>query len=107
MLLHLPDGYKAQQVRDALSAKIQTLPQQLRASLTWDHGAEMRDWKTRVDADIEFYFCDPHAPWQRATNENTNGLLRQYSPKAATSPCTAPVTSTSSPTSSTTIPANA
>ena len=82
MLLHLPDGYKAEQVRDALAAKIQTLPEQLRASLTWDQGTEMRDWKTvSVDADIEIYFCDPHAPWQRATNENTNGLLRQYFPK--------------------------
>ena len=82
MLMHLPDGYKAEQVRDALAAKIQTLPAQLRASLTWDQGPEMRDWQTvSVDADIDIYFCDPHAPWQRATNENTNGLLRQYFPK--------------------------
>jgi IS30 family transposase len=82
MLLHLPDGYKPEQVRDALAAKIQTLPEQLRASLTWDQGPEMRDWKSvSVAADIEIYFCDPHAPWQRATNENTNGLLRQYFPK--------------------------
>jgi len=82
MLMHLPDGYKAEQVRDALAAKIQTLPAHLRASLTWDQGPEMRDWKTvSVDADIDIYFCDPHAPWQRATNENTNGLLRQYFPK--------------------------
>jgi IS30 family transposase len=82
MLMHLPDGYKAEQVRDALSAKIQTLPAHLRASLTSDQGPEMRDWKTvSVDADIDIYFCDPHAPWQRATNENTNGLLRQYFPK--------------------------
>jgi transposase, IS30 family len=82
MLVHLPDGYKAEQVRDALAAKIQTLPEILRASLTWDHGPEMRDWKeASVAADIDIYFCDPHAPWQRATNENTNGLLRQYFPK--------------------------
>ena len=82
MLMHLPDGYKSEQVRDALAAKIQTLPSQLRASLTWDQGPEMRDWKSvSVDADIDIYFCDPHAPWQRATNENTNGLLRQYFPK--------------------------
>jgi IS30 family transposase len=82
MLLHLPDGYKAEHVRDALAAKIQTLPQLLRASLTWDQGPEMHDWKqVSVDADIEIYFCDPHAPWQRATSENTNGLLRQYFPK--------------------------
>lgn len=108
MLLHLPDGYKAEQVRDALAAKIQTLPEQLRASLTWDQGSEMRDWKSvSVDADIEIYFCDPHAPWQRATNENINGLLRQYFPKAATSRSTPRPTSTPSPTSSTTGPASA
>ena len=82
MLVHLPDGYKAEQVRDALAAKIQTLPEILRASLTWDQGVEMRDWKqVSVAADIDIYFCDPHSPWQRATNENTNGLLRQYFPK--------------------------
>jgi transposase, IS30 family len=82
MLLHLPDGYKPEQVRDALAAKIQTLPEILRASLTWDQGPEMRDWKeVSVDAEIDIFFCDPHAPWQRGTNENTNGLLRQYFPK--------------------------
>jgi len=84
MLVHLPDGYKPEQVRDALAAKIQTLPELLRASLTWDQGPEMRDWKqVSVAADIDIYFCDPHAPWQRATNENTNGLLRQYFPKGS------------------------
>ena len=82
MLIHLPDGYKAEQVAEALAAKIQTLPDQLRASLTWDQGPEMLAWEqVRIDADIDIYFCDPHAPWQRATNENTNGLLRQYFPK--------------------------
>jgi IS30 family transposase len=82
MLLHLPDGYKPEQVRDALAAKIKTLPESLRLSLTWDQGPEMRDWKhVSVDADIDIYFCDPHSPWQRGTNENTNGLLRQYFPK--------------------------
>jgi len=82
MLLHLPDGYKPEQVRDVLAAKIQTLPESLRLSLTWDQGPEMRDWKqVSVDAGIEIYFCDPHAPWQRGTNENFNGLLRQYFPK--------------------------
>jgi transposase, IS30 family len=82
MLLHLPDGYAPEQVRDALAAKIKTLPAALRRSLTWDQGPEMRDWQTvSVDADIEIYFCDPRKPWQRATNENTNGLLRQYFPK--------------------------
>jgi len=82
MLLHLPDGYQPEQVRDALAAKIKTLPAALRRSLTWDQGPEMRDWKdVRLAADIDIYFCDPHSPWQRATNENTNGLLRQYFPK--------------------------
>lgn len=84
MLAHLPHGYTPGLVRDALAAKIQTLPEALRASLTWDQGAEMRDWKqVRMAADIDIYFCDPHAPWQRPTNENTNGLLRQYFPKGS------------------------
>jgi IS30 family transposase len=83
MLLHLPEGYRPEQVRDALAAKIQTLPETLRGSLTWDQGPEMRDWhQVAVAADIDIFFCDPHAPWQRGTNENTNGLLRQYFPKA-------------------------
>jgi len=82
MLLHLPDGYKPEQVRDVLAAKIKTLPDSLRLSLTWDQGPEMRDWKhVSIDAGIDIYFCDPHSPWQRGTNENTNGLLRQYFPK--------------------------
>ena len=82
MLVHLPVGYKPEQVAPALAAKIQTLPTALRGSLTWDQGVEMRDWKqVAVAADIEIYFCDPHSPWQRGTNENTNGLLRQYFPK--------------------------
>jgi len=82
MLLHLPDGYKPEQVRDALAAKIKTLPESLRLSLTWDQGPEMNEWEhVSVDADIDIYFCDPHSPWQRGTNENTNGLLRQYFPK--------------------------
>nr|WP_166787824.1 IS30 family transposase [Cryobacterium luteum] len=82
MLLHLPDGYKPDQVAPALASKIQTLPAMLRRSLTWDQGPEMRNWKTvAIDVDIEIYFCDPHAPWQRGSNEKTNGLLRQYFPK--------------------------
>jgi len=82
MLVHLPDGYKAEQVRDALTQKIQTIPDILRASLTWDQGIEMHEWQqVSVAADIDIYFCDPHSPWQRATCENTNGLLRQYFPK--------------------------
>ena len=83
MLLHLPDGYTPELVRDALAAKIKTLPEVLRASLTWDQGPEMGKWKqVSVDADIDIFFCDPHAPWQRATNETTDGLLRQSFPKS-------------------------
>jgi IS30 family transposase len=81
MLVPLPDGYKPEHVAPALARKVQTLPEALRRSLTWDQGAEMRDWKQlRVDAGIDVYFCDPHSPWQRGSNENTNGLLRQYFP---------------------------
>lgn len=88
MLVHLPAGYKPEQVRDALTAKLQTLPHTLRASLTWDQGTEMRDWKLITAATgIDIYFCDPHAPWQRGTNENTNGLLRQYFPKGSDLSC--------------------
>jgi IS30 family transposase len=82
MLLPLPDGYKPEHVAPALARKVQTLPDALRRSLTWDQGPEMRDWKqVHVDAGIDIFFCDPHAPWQRGSNENTNGLLRQYFPK--------------------------
>jgi IS30 family transposase len=82
MLLHLPNGYKPEQFAPVLAAKIKTLPKLLRGSLTWDQGVEMRDWKqVTVAADIAIFFCDPHSPWQRGTNENTNGLLRQYFPK--------------------------
>ena len=81
-LVGLPDGYKPEHVAPALARKVQTLPEALRRSLTWDQGPEMRDWKqVHIDADIDVFFCDPHAPWQRGTNENTNGLLRQYFPK--------------------------
>jgi IS30 family transposase len=67
---------------DGLITNITTLPQQLRRSLTWDQGAEMAQHvQLRVEAGLAVYFCDPHSPWQRGTNENTNGLLRQYFPK--------------------------
>jgi IS30 family transposase len=98
MLLHLPRmdghggprakngpalaGHGAEAVRDAIASSITTLPEQLRKSLTWDQGAEMAQHpRLRIDTGIEIYFCDPHSPWQRGTNENTNGLLRQYFPK--------------------------
>ena len=77
MLLHLPDGYKPEQVRDALAAKIKTLPDSLRLSLTWDQGPEMRDWKhVSIDAGIDIYFCDPHSPWQRGTSNTHSVLIR-------------------------------
>jgi IS30 family transposase len=72
----------AEAVRDAIAAAITTLPEQLRRSLTWDQGAEMASHaQLRIDTGLEVYFCDPHSPWQRGTNENTNGLLRQYFPR--------------------------
>jgi len=98
MLLHLPPmdgrddpwvrngpaltGHGAEAVRDAIADAIRALPEQLRRSLTWDQGAEMAQHaRLRIDTGLEVYFCDPQSPWQRATNENTNGLLRQYFPK--------------------------
>ena len=82
MLLHLPNGHDAEQVRDALIATITTLPEHLRGSLTWDQGSEMaRHKQFAMAADMAVYFCDPASPWQRGTNENTNGQLRQYFPK--------------------------
>ena len=99
MLLHLPRmdghgsgprekngpalaGHGAEAVRDAIAREITTLPEQLRRSLTWDQGAEMAQHaRLKFDTGLNVYFCDPHSPWQRGTNENTNGLLRQYFPK--------------------------
>jgi transposase, IS30 family len=83
MLLHLADGFSAEAVRDAITDKITTLPGSLRRSLTWDQGLEMRRHaEITIAADLPVYFCDPHSPWQRGSNENTNGLLRQYLPKS-------------------------
>jgi IS30 family transposase len=98
MLLHLPapeahneagmgssparTGAGAAAVRDAIAETITTLPEQLRRSLTWDQGIEMAQHaQLRVETGLQIYFCDPRSPWQRGTNENTNGLLRQYFPK--------------------------
>ena len=82
MLLHLPADHGAAAVRDAIITQISTLPAALRRSLTWDQGIELaRHTEITLAADLPVYFCDPHSPWQRGTNENTNGLLRQYFPK--------------------------
>jgi len=99
MLLHLPPlpahrqqprdkhgpalaGHGAEAVRDAITRTMVSFPEQLRRSLTWDQGAEMSQHaKLRIDTGLRVYFCDPQSPWQRGTNENTNGLLRQYFPK--------------------------
>jgi IS30 family transposase len=84
MLLHLPRGYTPELVAPALAAKIQSLPEAVRRSLTWDQGPEMRDWEqVKMATGIAIFFADPHSPWQRGTNENTNGLLRQYFPKGS------------------------
>src|ERR1700742_336991 len=81
-LLHLPDTRSADVVADAMIAAIKELPPTLRRTVTWDQGHEMAQHaRISIDAGIEVYFCDPHSPWQRGSNENTNGLLRQYFPK--------------------------
>jgi IS30 family transposase len=99
MLLHLPRlaghqsglrakkgtalaGHGAEAVRDTIARTITSLPEHLRRSLTWDQGAEMAQHaRLQIDTGLSIYFCDPQSPWQRGTNENTNGLLRQYFPK--------------------------
>ena len=82
LLVALPAGRSAEHVRAALVERVLTLPDQLRRSLTWDRGKEMAEHvRFSVDTGVQVYFCDPHSPWQRGSNENTNGLLRQYFPK--------------------------
>ncbi|WEO21777.1 IS30 family transposase [Streptomyces caniscabiei] len=82
MLLHLPGDHSAESIRDALVTTVQTLPSHLRRSLTWDQGSEMgAHGGFTIATGIPVYFCDPASPWQRGSNENTNGLLRQYFPK--------------------------
>jgi transposase, IS30 family len=84
MLVHLPHGRTAEDVRAALTRQISKLPAELRRTLTWDQGKEMADHvRFTTDTNMQVYFCDPHSPWQRGSNENTNGLLRQYFPKKA------------------------
>ena len=82
MLVQLPQGRNAESVRVALTESIQTLPEALRRTLTWDQGKEMAEHaRFTIDNNVQVYFCDPSSPWQRGTSENTNGLLRQYFPK--------------------------
>ncbi len=82
MLVHLPDGHGALAVRDGLLAAIATLPAHLRKTLTWDQGTELAQHRQiTMASEMAIYFCDPHSPWQRGSNENTNGLLHQYFPK--------------------------
>ncbi len=82
MLLELKNGKTAENVREALAKKIQALPAELWRSITWDQGPELSEHaQFTVDTGVKVYFCDPHSPWQRGSNENTNGLLRQYFPK--------------------------
>jgi IS30 family transposase len=82
ILLHLPNGQSAEEVEKAMVAATKRLPQTLWKSLTWDQGWEMKHHaRISVATDLEIYFCDPASPWQRGSNENTNGLLRQYFPK--------------------------
>jgi transposase, IS30 family len=81
-LVALPEGTQAEAVAEALKRSITTLPDQLRRSLTWDQGSEMSEHRRfSVETGVDVYFCDPRSPWQRGSNENTNGLLRQYFPR--------------------------
>ena len=84
ILLKLPNGHGAEAVRKAMTKRILTLPAQLDARITWDQGKEMAEHvRFTVETGVQIYFCDPKSPWQRGSNENTNGLLRQYLPKAS------------------------
>jgi IS30 family transposase len=84
VLLHLPHGRTAEDVRAALTKQVAKLPVELRRTLTWDQGKEMATHvRFSTDTNMTVYFCDPHSPWQRGSNENTNGLLRQYFPRTA------------------------
>jgi IS30 family transposase len=84
LLLHLPEGREVERVDAAMRLAVAKLPGELFRTITWDQGKEMaRHAEFTIDTGIQIYFCDPHSPWQRGSNENTNGLLRQYMPKGA------------------------
>jgi IS30 family transposase len=106
MLLHLPDGYGADRVQLAMVDTMSRLPLILRQTLTWDQGQEMANHvQIAAATDLDIYLCDPHSPWQRGTNENTNGLLRQYFPKGTDLSVSPPTTWATSPSNSTPDPA--
>jgi IS30 family transposase len=93
MLFRLPNGRSAEHVRVALTRQIAKLPVELRRTLTWDQGKEMADHvRFSTATNMEVYFCDPHSPWQRGSNERTNGHFRQYFPSTLTSAYTVPLT---------------
>ena len=84
ILLHIDGPHTAEAVRTAMTKQITELPSHLARSVTWDQGKEMAQHaRFTIETGIDVYFCDPHSPWQRGTNENTNGLLRQYFPKSS------------------------
>ena len=98
IIVALPTGTQADQVCDALTRRIQGLPEGAMRTLTWDQGREMaRHQRLTQDTGVEVFFAHPHSPWERGTNENTNRLIRRYLPKEPPSPATSP-TSTPSPT---------
>jgi len=106
MRLHLPADHGATAVRDAITTSIATLPAQLRRSLTWDQGIELSEHlRLPVEADLPVFFCDPHSPWQRGTNETPTACCGSTTPRAPTCPCTPPSTSPRSPPHSTADPA--
>jgi IS30 family transposase len=108
LLLHLPGDHTSRTVADAMITTMSALPEHLRRSLTWDQGSEMaRHREISLATNLDIYFCDPHSPWQRGSNENTKGCCGNTSPRAPTCPCTGPASWPTSPPNSTPAPANA
>jgi transposase InsO family protein len=107
MLAYLGRERSADAVRDSLINTVHQLPEALRGTLTWDQGAEMSEHRAfTIATDMQVYFCEPGSPWQRGTNENTNGLLRQYFPRGTDCPSTPPTSCKPSRTNSTPDPGN-